>query len=1139
MSLPGFSVRRRVTVLMATLAILVFGWFSLKRLEIKLLPEISYPTITVRTTITGAPPEEVENLVSRPIEEALGVINDLQSITSVSMAGMSDVILELNWNSDVDKLVLDIREKLNDLHLPDESEKPRILRYNPETEPVLKMALNGDDLVALYNLADQELKPRLESIDGVASAQIIGGDREEIRIEIDANEMASRQISYDMVSSRLVQENINRPGGILEDANAHYLVRTMNEFRDVVEIGDIVLSSHNGADVRLRDIATIQRTPVDKKSITHLSGRESVGIDVFKEGDANIIAVADRVIAEIGSQSSSVMKRRKSLTDLIPEGVELMVTSNQSTFIKRAIEEVKNTAFYGCILAVLVLFLFLRSVPHTLTVAMAIPISIVATFTLLFFRNISLNLMSLGGIALGVGMLVDNAIVVLENIFRHRESGDSVLTAAHSGGEDVATAVTASTLTTIAVFFPIVFVTGITGQIFGDLAWTVAFSLLASLVVALSVIPMITSIEIESLSGKISPIWLLSALRKSTSLSQNGSGRKPRFSFNELAKSSISGAIHWLRSLFQSTFSFPAVNSRILRWMVIAFLLPFKLLMFIANVLLQGAGFMIMHTTYLILMPILSVLFLVWRVMKFVLKPILALFDTTLIRSRKFYLKTLNKSFNQPGFILLVCLIFLLVSIIFVFPRLGMNLIPSFAQGEFYIDLKMPVGTPLEETEKIVYAIETCAQEISGIRMVSAVIGSSSGESLTIGTERENLASIQILLEPDKSSAEEEYAIIDNLRERISAIPGVEKTKFRRPSLFTLKTPLEIELRGYDLNALLENATRIVDKLKQDPEFADVYSTLEPGYPEVQIVFNRVKLARLGLSPAVIADFIHQTVEGDVPTNFGEYGNEIDVRLRAKRKKGMSIDSLKQMIINPGADSPVYLSAVSEISEIVGPSEIRRVDQHRVALIRVDVRLLDLKGALVKAEDILLRTPPDQGVTYAVVGQSEEMNESVKSLRFALLLAVFLVYLVMASQFESLLHPLIIILSIPLAVIGVLFGLWIVDIPLSVVVFMGMIVLAGIAVNNAIVLIDTVNQLRTRGEPLRQALLTAGSIRFRPILMTALTTILGLLPMAIDSGPGSEIRIPLAVTIILGLLASTFLTLIVIPLAYLSISKDN
>lgn len=1134
-------MRRRITILMATLAVAVFGWFSLKRLEIKLLPEISYPTITVRTEIPGAPPEEVENLVSRPIEEVLGVINDLQTVTSVSMAGLSDVVLELNWDSDVDQLILDIREKLNDLTLPEEAEKPRILRYNPETEPIMKIALSGDDLVLLHRLAEREIKPRLEAVEGVASAQILGGDKEEIRIELDLREMASYQISFDRVSSRLREENINLPGGILEDADTNYLVRIMNEFRDISEIGDIVVGVSGTAVIRLRDIAAIVRIPVEKKSITHLAGRESVEIDIYKEGDANIIEVADRVTGEIGARSRSILSRGKSLMDLLPEKVELKIISNQSVFIRAAIDEVKQTAVLGSLLAVVILFLFLRSLPHTLTVALAIPISIIATFTLMFFKNISLNLMSLGGIALGVGMLVDNAIVVLENIFRRRESGESAPAAAHQGGEDVATAVTASTLTTIAVFFPIVFVSGIAGQIFQDLAWTVAFSLLASLIVALSLIPMITSIEIGRISARISPIWFTGKIRKTLNRYQPpGQGA---VSFWKVPAAFLrctrQDAVRWFGTIWKTTWRYPAIRGRTLRWFGLALLTLLKLIVFPVNILLQITGFLLLHILYFILLPILASFRTLWKFIKLLLDPVLNLFDILLRRSRTLYIELLQTSFRHSRAILLVCLAVLAGTIVLVFPRLGMNLIPSFAQGEFYIDIKMPVGTPLEKTEAIVYRVEEYLTGMPQVDLVSAVIGSSSGELLTVGTERENLATIQVVLKPEYASSRQEYRLTENLRGKLQTIPGIEKSKFRRPSLFSLKTPLEIEVRGYNLDMLFQNANRIVEDLNRHSEFADVFSTLEPGYPEVQIVFDRLKLARLGLSPAMIAGFLHNTVEGEIPTDFGEYGNEIDVRVRAKRERSLSLNALKQMVINPGAGSQVQLSSVADIREIVGPSEIRRVDQHRVALVRADVRLLDLKSALKKVESVLNSIPPGTGVTYAVVGQSSEMDTSVRSLRFALLLAIFLVYLVMASQFESLIHPLIIILSIPMAVIGVLIGLWILNIPLSVVVFMGMIVLAGIAVNNAIVLIDTVNQMRRGGQSVREALLNAGSVRFRPILMTAMTTILGLLPMALQTGPGSEIRTPLAATVILGLIASTFLTLIIIPIVYRLVSRET
>ena len=1139
MSLPRFSVHRRVTILMCSLAVAVFGWFSLGRLELNLLPDISYPTITVRTELKSAPPEEIENLVSRPIEEALGVLSNLQEITSVSMAGVSDVIIQMNWGTNIDRAILDIREKLDALTLPDDSKKPIVLRYNPENEPIMKIALTGEDLVDLQKIAEKELKPRFETIEGIASAKVLGGEKEEIQIELDTNSMTPLDISFQMIASRLSEENINLPGGILEEADARYLVRTMNEFQNEDEIGEIVISSRDGIEVRLKDIASIKKEKIEKKTITHLSGKESVEIDLYKEGDANIIRVSDRLAEELNRPAAVKIGRRKSILGLLPEGVEIKVISDQSKFIKAAINEVKNSAIIGCLLAVIVLFLFLRNIPNTLIIATAIPISIIATFSLMFFQNISLNLMSLGGLALGIGMLVDNAIVVLENIFQHRERGEGSAVAAYRGAEVVAAAVTASTLTTIAVFFPIVFIDGIAGQIFQDLAWTVAFSLLASLIAALTLIPMLSSLKFrKTQAGDVKPIWIVQVLRNAR-IASSDEHQGFFYQVKFIASRSVLDCWTWFQSHVTRTFTYINPENKFLIKLLFAIKIIPRLFHLIILSVLQAVGFLILHLSFLIAYPLIFLSLYTWRFIIIVLSPLLNSFDRIFGLSKKVYLALLKFSFRRPWGILIFAIILLAGTMIFILPDLGMNLIPSFAQGEFYIDIRLPVGTTLEKTEEIVHSIEQEALKFSEIQTISAVIGSSAGENMNVNLERENLASILVKLKMGINPGEIENRTIAKFRQIISAIPGIEKAKFRRPSLLTLKTPLEIEIRGNNLDLLFSSANKLQKKLQNIDSLTDVYSTVESGYPEIHIYFNRVKLAKLGLSPSMVSQVLQETIEGIVPTEFGSAGEEIDIRLRAKRDQKMKLDALKYLVINPESSNPVYLNAVAEIKEVIGPSEIRRVDQHRVAMLRADVRLLDLKHVTQQVDNILKAVTPESGISYSIVGQSIEMKASVDSMRFALLLAVFLVYLVMASQFESLVHPLVILFSIPLAGIGVVWILYLFSQPISVVVIIGLIVLAGIVVNNAIVLIDTVNQLRREGIPLLEALTTGCTVRFRPILMTAMTTVLGLLPMAIGRGPGSEIRIPLALTVISGLVISTLLTLLIIPVIYMLVTGNR
>lgn len=1129
MSLAAFSIRRRITVLMVTLGTAVIGFFSLNRLELKLLPDISYPTLTVRTEMEGTPPEEVENLISRPIEEALGIVSDLQQITSVSRAGLSDVIIEFQWNTEMDKALMDVREKLDTVILPSEAERPRILRYNPETEPVMKLALTGGNLVELHHYAENEMKSKLETLPGVAAVRVLGGEKEEVRIEVDTHRLSSLGLNLSDISRRLMMENVNLPGGMLEEGDSRFLVRTLNEFQTDSDIGSVVVATAEGTDIRLKDIAKIERAPIERKTMTRLNGRPSVILDVYKEGDANIIAVADSV-----RQQNDVMHRAgSSAKETLPDGMELTVTSDQSTFIRAAIGEVRSAAVSGCILAVAVIYLFLRSIPNTLIIGLSIPISIVATFTLMYFRSISLNLMSLGGLALGIGMLVDNSIVVLENIFRIRESGENHINSARSGTEMVTTAVTASTLTTIAVFFPIIFIGGVAGQLFNDLAWTIAFSLLASLAVALTFIPMVASIGLQTAPDPENVIAIKRLWREGWQIHRQGSiavrfVRTVAHCIRQATRDSsriISDA--WIK-----TFRRPGPVRKPVAKLFAAIISPLRLAFVLLSIALIFTGSFLVNGSWLIMTIPLATIRIIWSLIRKITDPMASLFNQLFSVTNTTYKRWLVKFLCHPVRGPVIVIIGLLVLSALLIPRLGMDLIPVMAQGEFFIDIRLPVGSSLEQTAELVQRIETRLEEIPGIETVSSIIGSDMTTTATLGAEQEHMATLQIRLAPDYRDAAGEAKTIAILRASLSDISGIQKLEFRRPALMTLRTPLAIEVRGNDLDELMLASQQLADNLRTDSLFKDVTNSMETGYPEIQIVFDRIKLARLGLTPRDAADVLRDAIEGDISTQFGLIGEEVDIRVRAGRDASLTPDDIRRLVIKPDETAPVYLSAVADITRSVGPSEIRRINQRRVAVVRTEAPFLDLRRSADRIQRVVDAQPKLQGVYYAVTGQTVEMRESAVNLSIALCMAVFLVYLVMASQFESLIQPMIILISIPLGFVGVFLGLFLLQIPVSIVVFIGLIILAGIAVNNAIVLVDMANQLARTGLTAREAMIEAAGQRLRPITMTVMTTVLGLLPMALVSGPGEEIRKPLAITVILGLLVSTSLTLLLIPAAY-------
>jgi len=1083
MKLIDFSTRRKVTIAMFTLGILLFGIVSLSRLKINLLPELSYPTLTVRTEYPGAAPAEIENLVTKPIEEALGVVKNVEQVRSISRSGQSDVTLEFAWGTEMDFASIDVREKLDALQLPLEVERPVILRFDPTLDPIMRYAFHIDEqdandspridftsleeednspnisnLKKLRRFADEQIKKELESSGGVASVKISGGLEEEIQVSIDQQRLSHLGISLESVTQILGAENINLSGGKLEEGTQQYLVRTLNQFQDVDQIQNVVVTIQNGTPVYLKDIADISQGYKEREAITRLNGQEAVEIAIYKEGDANTVNVADAVTAKINSFKKNM-----------PEGTGITKVYDQSTFIASAVSEVVNAGIIGGILAIIVLYLFLRNFWATVIISLSIPVSVVATFNLMYGNDITLNIMSLGGIALGIGLLVDNSIVVLENISRHRAMGKSVLKAAQDGAGEVGTAVVASTLTTIAVFFPLVFVQGIAGQLFRDQALTVTFSLLASLLVAVTLIPMLSSL----------------AGREKTKV-EEPELREPR--------------------------------TRVGRWMRTARLFLFTTVpTFIVGILKKTV-----HAAS--------------KGILFVLNPFLNAFEKGYGAIENRYPSMLKWAVERRFIVVSLAFMILLASLMLV-PRLGMELIPSMSQGEFKVEFQLPPGTPIEKTDQALRTVQQAAGNLSDINSSFAVAGSGNKMDANPNQGGENWGELDVVL-TSGAGRELEEQTMDELRNDLQLIPGLQY-KFSRPALFTFKTPIEIEVSGYDLDKLKKVSDQLARKISSNDRFADVKSTMEQGNPEIQILFDRPKAAALGLQVYEIADLVVSKVRGDVATRYSWRDRKIDILVRAREEDRSSVDKIRNLIINPGSDQPVPLSSVAEVRIATGPSEIRRVSQQRVALVSANLNYGDLATAATEIQQIVNETAIPPGLTARVAGQNEEMANSFQSLIFALSLAVFLVYLVMASQFESLMHPFIILFTIPLALVGVILGLWITGSTISVVVFIGLILLAGIVVNNAIVLIDLINQLRQKGMDKFKAIVEGGKSRLRPIIMTTLTTTLGLLPLAIGFGDGAELRAPMAITVIFGLVVSTLLTLVVIPAMYAIMDRKS
>ncbi|MEN1993685.1 MULTISPECIES: efflux RND transporter permease subunit [Stenotrophomonas] len=1111
--LVEFATRRRVTIAMFTVTLMLFGFIALGNLKVNLLPDLSYPTLTVRTEYTGAAPAEIETLITEPVEEAVGVVKNLRKLKSISRTGQSDVVLEFAWGTNMDQASLEVRDKMEALNLPLEAKSPVLLRFNPSTEPIMRLVISARtdpssdaeavrQLTELRRYADEDLKKKLEPVTGVAAVKVGGGLEDEIQVDIDQQKLAQLNLPIDNVIKRLKEENINISGGRLEEGSQRYLVRTVNQFADLEDIRNLLVTTQssngsaadaamqqmfaiaastgsdaavaaasaaqsassssstniaNGVPVRLKDVATVRQGYKEREAIIRLGGKEAVELAIYKEGDANTVSTAEALRA-----------RLEQIKGQVPGDAELTTIEDQSRFIEHAISDVKKDAVIGGILAILIIFLFLRDGWSTFVISLSLPVSIITTFFFMGQLGLSLNVMSLGGLALATGLVVDDSIVVLESIAKARERGLSILQAAIAGTREVSMAVVASTLTTIAVFLPLVFVDGIAGQLFRDQALTVAIAIAISLLVSMTLIPMLSSLK----------------------------GRPPLAFPEEPAHQPWQPDSRWLK---------PVAGSR------------------------RGVGTLVRWICFGIAWSVIRV----WRGLVAVVGPVMRKASDVAMKpyagAERGYLKLLPGALHHPGKVLgLAALAF--VGTMALVPMLGADLIPQLAQDRFEMTAKLPAGTPLKQTDALVREMQLAHAKDASIASLYGVSGSGTRLDASPTESGENIGKLTVVM-AGGGNARTEAAITERLRESMQQHPGVQ-VDFARPALFSFSTPLEVELRGQDMATLETAGKALAAMLRNNPHYADVKSTVEEGFPEIQIRFDQERAGALGLTTRQIADVVVKKVRGDVATRYSFRDRKIDVLVRAQEGDRASVDSIRRLIVNPGSNRPVTLDSVAEVIATNGPSEIHRADQTRVAVVSANLRDIDLGGAVREVQDMVAKQPLGAGVGMHIGGQGEELADSARSLIFAFGLAIFLVYLVMASQFESLLHPFVILFTIPLALVGAILALMLTGKPISVVVFIGLILLVGLVTKNAIILIDKVNQLREAGVPKREALVEGARSRLRPIIMTTLCTLFGFLPLAVAMGEGAEVRAPMAITVIGGLLVSTLLTLVVIPVVY-------
>ncbi|HKA23936.1 MAG TPA: efflux RND transporter permease subunit [Candidatus Eisenbacteria bacterium] len=1061
MKLVDVSLKRPVTVFMVTLGVMIFGLVAASRLSVDLLPDISYPSLTIRTDLRDAAPEDVEQFVTRPVEEAVGVVAGLTRMHSISRPGQSEVTLEFGSGTRMDLAALAVREKLDLVTLPREAARPAILRFDPSLDPILRLRFSGsENLQRLRRIADRTIKTELEATPGVAAVRVSGGEEEEIQVDVDAARLSALGLTLADVTRRLGDENVNLAGGSLTEGQAEYLIRATNQFLDPNEISNVILASRPNGVIRVSDVATVRRGPKDREVVARVGGKEAVELAVYKEGDANTVAVARAV------------KHRVDKMQLGSE-YKLVTVADQSRFIENSINEVINSAWQGGLLAVLVLFLFLRNLRTTLIIALSIPISVFATFVIMYRFGISLNLMSLGGLALAVGMLVDNSIVVLESIFRKREEGLNKKQAASQGAGMVAMAVTASTLTTVAVFLPLVFVEGLAGQLLRDQALTISFSLLASLAVALTIVPTLAGL--------------------------GGGGQ------HETQGAAIPAAIEEASVTQPKRSSF---TGTLLRYVLFG-------LLFLPRLLVRGISWL-GHT----LEPSVNrALDRFHDGYEYLIHGYPTLLRRVLARPQK----TLTAA----------ALLFVgALAVGFFLPR---NLFPPFTQGEFHFNIRLPEGTALAVTDQTLERLERVARQDPRVKLAYTSAGQTDLSAFAGSAREANRGQVAVLMKKATDRKAEE-AVADELRDEMSQIPGLTY-EFERPALLTFKNPVEVEVYAYDLDTLRVAANDVADRLEHIRGLADVESSVRSGDPEVQVTFDRARLAAMNLDPAQASRLVRNAVQGEAATQFSDLDRKLDVRVRADESQRSVVSELGNLEVGRNNGQPVLLGATADVQVKRGPGEVRRISQQRAAVISANLAGRDLGSASKEIQATLadMHLPGDARVVLA--GQNQELAQSFSSLRFALLLAVFLVYLVMASQFESLLHPFVIMFGLPLAVVGVVVALVVSLTSVSVMVLIGMIVLAGIVVSQGIVLLDYTNRLRKKGMPKVDALVEAGMVRMRPILMTKLTILLGVIPMALSMGEGAEMRAPLAITLIGGIAGATILTLFVIPAVYVTLDR--
>ncbi len=1009
------SVKKPVAVIMMTLAIVVLGLVSLPRLGLDLLPELDYPIVTVVTSYPGIAPEDIENLLTKPLEDSVSTVKNVKSINSTSAEGMSVVKVELEWGTNLDFATQDIREKIGQIQdrLPEDASTPLTIKFDLSSMPIIMYGVTSKTLssVELKQWVKDNLADDLKRIEGVAQVIIMGGLEREIQVLIDKVRLESYGVSINQISNILKYENLNISGGHFEKGRVEYLIRSKGEFVDLDEIRNTVITvTTKGTPIHIKDIAEVRDTNEEIRGIVRTNKIKSVMVAINKESGANTVKTVENV--------------RKSIPELakkLPPETEIQLVMDQSDMILTFFGSTSQSAILGAILAALVIFLFLKNWRPTLTIALTIPLALLATFIGMTSLGYTFNMMTLGGLTLGVGMLVDNAVVVIENIFRRmEEKGEDRFTAASKGANQVIGAITASTITTIVVFVPMALAGGIASKLAQPLAFTIAIGLLASLLMAVTFVPMMAS------------------------------------------------------KLFKTE------NKKLLGT--------------------EREG----------------------KVMQ---------------RIKTFYQKVLRSVLNKKKKVLGMVAVIFLVSLALI-PLIGLEFMPESDQTMMVVNLELPQGTPLSETERITNQIADQIEKEKGIKSLSTIVGvagSQKGSAVSGGVKGVNTAQIFINLVERNKRDRTSMQVIEDIRQKFPKIPG-SAIKFTDISSILLGgggSDLEIKIYGKDLEELKQISAEIRDKIEDIPGVKELDVTFREGSPELLIKIDRDKAAQYGITAGEIGQTTQIAFLGSIITRFRKEGEETDLRLKFREEDTMHLADVENLTILSPLGVSVPLKNIAQLTYDYGPTKIFREDQSRKSSITVSVAGRDLGSVVQDVQKKLKSYQLPSGYSIEYSGTFESMQESFSSLLIALIVSVLLLYMIMAAQFESLIHPLTIIFTVPLGVIGVLWALLITRNSLSLPAMMGLVMLGGIVVNNAIVLVDFVKYLRSKGVEKVEALIQAGGTRLRPILITTITTVLGMFPLAISTKAGAEGMRPMAIAVIGGLTVATLLTLIVIPIIYI------